>query len=152
MSDKAILCYICNWSHASPHVYSFVGGLVPGSSGGSDVGWYCCSSYGVANPLSSFSPFSNSSIGDTILSPMVGCKHVTLYFSGTGRASQETAIAGSSQHALLGIHNSVRVSWLYMGRIPRWDSLWTAFPSFLLCTLFPFARVRILSSFFLNSF
>jgi hypothetical protein len=32
MPDKAILCYICTWSH----VYS-VGGLVPGSSGGS--GW-----------------------------------------------------------------------------------------------------------------
>jgi hypothetical protein len=30
---KAILCYICSWSH----VYSFVCGLVSGSSGGS--GW-----------------------------------------------------------------------------------------------------------------
>jgi hypothetical protein len=30
MSDKAILCYICSWSH----VYSLVGSLVPGSSGG----------------------------------------------------------------------------------------------------------------------
>jgi hypothetical protein len=26
--------------------------------------WYCCSSYGVANPFSSFTPFSNSSTGD----------------------------------------------------------------------------------------
>jgi hypothetical protein len=34
MSDKAILCYICNWSPGTLHVYSFVGGLVPGSSGG----------------------------------------------------------------------------------------------------------------------
>ena len=33
MPDKAILCYICSWSH----VYSLFGGLVPGSSGGS--GW-----------------------------------------------------------------------------------------------------------------
>ena len=31
MPDKAILCYICGWSHWSLHVYSFVGGLVPGS-------------------------------------------------------------------------------------------------------------------------
>ena len=38
MSDKAILCYICGWSHGSLHVYSFVHGLVPGSSGGS--GWF----------------------------------------------------------------------------------------------------------------
>jgi len=29
MPDKAILCYICSWSHGFPHVYS----LVPGSSG-----------------------------------------------------------------------------------------------------------------------
>ena len=36
MSNKAILCYICGWSHGSLHVYSFVGaGLrlsCPGSS------------------------------------------------------------------------------------------------------------------------
>jgi hypothetical protein len=37
------------------------------------VGWYCCSSYGVANPISSFSLFSNSSIGKPVLSPIVGC-------------------------------------------------------------------------------
>ena len=44
MPDKAVLCYICNWSHGSLHVDSLVGGLVHGSSGG--LGWYCCSSYG----------------------------------------------------------------------------------------------------------
>jgi hypothetical protein len=32
MPNKAILCYICNWSHGSLHVFSLVGGLVPGSS------------------------------------------------------------------------------------------------------------------------
>ena len=31
MTNKAILCYICSWSHGW-----LVGGLVPGSSGGSD--------------------------------------------------------------------------------------------------------------------
>jgi hypothetical protein len=36
--NKAILCYICSWSHGSLHVYSLVGGLVPGSSGG--LGWF----------------------------------------------------------------------------------------------------------------
>ena len=36
ISDKAILYYICIWSHGSLHVYSLVGGLVPGSSGRSD--------------------------------------------------------------------------------------------------------------------
>jgi hypothetical protein len=29
------LCYICGWSHGYLHVYSLVGGLVLGSSGGS---------------------------------------------------------------------------------------------------------------------
>ena len=31
--DKAILSYICSWSHESLHVYSLVGGLVLGTSG-----------------------------------------------------------------------------------------------------------------------
>jgi hypothetical protein len=34
MPDKAILCYICSCSYGPLHVYSLVGGLVPGSSGG----------------------------------------------------------------------------------------------------------------------
>jgi hypothetical protein len=34
MPDKAILCYICGWSHGLLHVYFLGGGLVPGSSGG----------------------------------------------------------------------------------------------------------------------
>jgi hypothetical protein len=38
ISHKAILCYILGWSLESLHVYSLVGGLVPGSSGGS--GWF----------------------------------------------------------------------------------------------------------------
>jgi hypothetical protein len=38
----------------------------------------------VTNP---FSSFSNSSIGDPMLSPMNGCVHSPLYLSGTGRAS-----------------------------------------------------------------
>jgi hypothetical protein len=38
MTDKTILCCICSWSHGSFHMYSLVGGLVPGSSGGTD--WF----------------------------------------------------------------------------------------------------------------
>jgi hypothetical protein len=88
MFDKVILCYICSWSHVSLHVYSLVGGLVPGSSGSRDlVGWYCCSSYGVANPFSSFRPFCNFSIGDPVLSRMVDFEHPPLYLSGSVRAS-----------------------------------------------------------------
>jgi len=58
--------------------------------GGGLVGWYCCSSYGVANPFSSFSPFSNSSTGVPMPSLMVSCKHPPLYLAGSGTASQET--------------------------------------------------------------
>jgi hypothetical protein len=36
MSNKAICCYICSRSHGPLHVYSWVGGFVPGRSGQSD--------------------------------------------------------------------------------------------------------------------
>jgi hypothetical protein len=106
MPAKAILCYTCSLSHGSLHVYPLVGGLVPGSFGGL-VDWYWCSCYGVANPFSSFSPFSNSSIVEPLLSPMVGCEHPPLYLSASGKAFQKTAISGSCQHEILGNHNSV---------------------------------------------
>ena len=38
MSNKALFCCLCSWSHGSLHVYTLVGGLVPGSSGG--TGWF----------------------------------------------------------------------------------------------------------------
>ena len=103
-------------------MYPLVGGLVPGSSGVL-VSSYCCSSYGAANPFSSLGTFSSSFIGDPVLRPMDGCEHPLLYLSGTGRASQETAISGSCQQALVGIHSSVWFLWLYMGWTHRWGSL-----------------------------
>ena len=48
----------------------------------------------VGNPFSSFSPFSDSSIGDPVLSTMVGCKHPHLSLPGSGKASHKTAISG----------------------------------------------------------
>ena len=73
------------------------------------VGWYYCPSYGAANPFRFFSLFSNSSIGDPVISPMFGCEHPPLYLSGSGRYSQETAISDSCQQALLGLLNSAWV-------------------------------------------
>ena len=108
MSNKAILCYICSWSHGSLHVYAFVSGLFPESTGGTGrfillfLLWGC-------KVLKLFGPFSNSSTGDPMLSPVVGCEHSPLYLSGTGRASQETAVSDSCQQALVGIHNSIWV-------------------------------------------
>jgi hypothetical protein len=91
MPDHAILCYIYSWSHGSLHVYSLVGGLVPGSSGEGWVlvGLYCCSSYGVANPFSSFSPFYNSSIGNPCSVQWLAAS--ILYLPASGRVSQKTA-------------------------------------------------------------
>jgi hypothetical protein len=71
----------------------------------------------------------NSSIGVPVLSPMVGCKHPHLCWSGSGRASQQTAVSVFCQQAFLGICNSVWVWCLHVGWIARWDSLWVAFPS-----------------------
>jgi len=80
------------------------GGLVPRSSGRS--GWLILLFFlWGCKPLQLLQSFL--SIGDPVLSPMVGCKHPRLYLSGSGRASRETAIVGSCQHALLGIWNSI---------------------------------------------
>jgi hypothetical protein len=72
----------------------------------------------VANPFNSFNYFSNSSIGDSMLSSIVGCEHPPLYLPGSGRASQETAILGLCNQALFAIHNGVLVLSLYMDGSP----------------------------------
>jgi hypothetical protein len=64
---------------------------------------------GLQTPL----PSPNSSIGVPMLSPMVGCEHPHLYWSGSTRASQETAIPGSCQQVLLGIHKM----WMCLGLV-----------------------------------
>jgi hypothetical protein len=68
-------------------VYFFDVGIVLGALGVL-VGSYCCSPYRAANSFSSFSPFSNFFIGDPMLSPTVGCEHLLLYLSGSGRAQR----------------------------------------------------------------
>jgi hypothetical protein len=68
-----------------------------------------------------------------VLSPMAGCEHLSLYLSGSFKFSQETAISGSCQQALLGICNSVWVWCLYMAWIAKWGSLWMVLPWFVSC-------------------
>ena len=52
MPDKAILCYICRWSHGSLHLYSLVGCLVPvsfaGGWGWEVHDWLCVPSLGAS--------------------------------------------------------------------------------------------------------
>jgi hypothetical protein len=73
MPDKAILCYICRWSHGSLHVYSLVGGLVRESSG--VCGWLIlvflrgCKAL---HFLQSFNSSTGDPIGDPLLSSIVG--------------------------------------------------------------------------------
>ena len=81
ISYKTILCYLCSWSLGSLHVCSLVGGwfnsweqwvyVCVGVSGWLILLFFLW----VVKPFSSFSPFSNSSIGVPVLSPMVGSEH-----------------------------------------------------------------------------
>jgi hypothetical protein len=112
------------------------------------VSSYIYSSYVSVNKFRSLGTFSSSFIGDTVPHPMEGCEHPCLYFSGTGRASLEVAVSGSSQQAFVGIHNSVWV-W-FMRWISRCGGLWMVMPSVSapnfvsvtppICILFPFLR------------
>jgi hypothetical protein len=86
-------------------------------------------SMGLQTPSAPSVPSPTPPSGTSRLGSMVVCELPPLYLSGSGRASQETAILDSYQQALPSIHNNVWVLWLYMGWIPRWGSLWMAFPS-----------------------
>jgi hypothetical protein len=93
----------CSWSHGSLHVYSLVGGLIPRSSGVS--GWLILFFFQwVTHPFNSFNLSLTPPLG-SLWGPMVSCKHKPLYLWVSGRASQETAISGSCQQALFGIHS-----------------------------------------------
>jgi hypothetical protein len=86
---------------------------------GVQVSSYCCSSYRVADPFSSLGTFSSSFIGGPVFHPINDCEHPLLYLSGTGIASQETAISGSCQQNLSGICNSFWFWWMFMEWILR---------------------------------
>jgi hypothetical protein len=93
--------------------------------------------------FSSFSPSPTSSIGVPVLSLLVGWENPHLCWSGSGRVSQETAISGCSQQALLGISNIVWFWCPHVGWILRWGSLSMAFPSVsapLFVPVFPLNR------------
>jgi hypothetical protein len=89
----------------------------------------------VCKPLQLLHSFLSVLHCGPLLSSMVGCEHPSLYLSGSGRASYETAISGSCQHALLGMHKSVWV-WFSCGSLNNWsralsDSVacrWIPFP------------------------
>ena len=69
--------------------------------------------------------------------PMVACKHLQLYLSGSHCVFQETSITVSCEQAILDISNSDWDCWLHMEWIPRSDSFWMAFPSVSALLFFP---------------
>ena len=102
----------------------------------------CHRTKGLSCHWSQINPLS-SSIGVPVLSPMVGCEHLHLYWSGCGRASQDTVVSGSCLQVLLDSSNSVWVWCLHLGWIPRSSNLWMAFPSVsapLFVPVFPLKR------------
>jgi hypothetical protein len=109
MPNKVILCYICGWSNGSLNVGWW---FSPWELRVVVVVWLIDI---VALPMRLQTPSDPSVL--SLISPFVTlCSlQIPLYFSGSGRASWETAISGSCQHALLGIHNGVWVCRLYMG-------------------------------------
>ena len=87
-------------------MYSLVGNLVSGSSTGY---WLVC----IVPPMRLQSPSAPWVLflappleEDTVFSPMVGCRHPPLYFSGTGGASQVTAISVSTNHFVVVVDSS----------------------------------------------
>jgi hypothetical protein len=105
MSHKAILYYIFGWRHG----FLFGWWFSPWELWGVwlvDI---------VVPPMKLQTPSASSvlsltlPLGNPMLSTMVGCKNPLLYLSGSARASKETAISGSCQQALPGIHNSIQV-------------------------------------------
>jgi hypothetical protein len=115
MSDKAILYYIwCIWGSGSPPCIAFCWWFLSLVTLGGPVSWYC-SSYGLAIPSCSFSPSPSSSYRVPVLTLMVDCENLHLYWPVAGRTSQAT---GSCHQVLLGISNSVRGWCLLVGWIP----------------------------------
>jgi hypothetical protein len=93
MSDKAIFCYICIWSHGFLHVHSLIGGLIPGSPGWSGQPmlfflWGC-------NPPLLLHSFCQLPHGVSEFRLMVGPKRPYLHWSVAGWTSQGVATPGS---------------------------------------------------------
>jgi hypothetical protein len=81
------------------------------------VSSYCCSTYSVADPFSSWGNFSSSSIGGPVIHQIADCEHPLLCLLGPGIVSQDRAILGSFQENLASVCNGVRVWRLIMGWI-----------------------------------
>jgi hypothetical protein len=92
------------------------------------VSSYWCSTYRVAEPISSLGTFSSSSIGGPVFHPIADCEHPLVCLSVPCITSQESAISGSFQQNLAGVCNGVSIWGLIMEWIPRYDSHYMVHP------------------------
>ena len=107
-----------HWWPTRPSSDSYAARDMSSGGGGVLVSSYCCSTYTVAEPFSSLSTFSSSSIGCPVIHTIANCEHPLLYLPGPSIASQGTAISGSFQQNLGSVCNGVSVWKLIMGWIP----------------------------------
>jgi hypothetical protein len=108
MPDKTILCYICGWSHESLHLYYLVGSFSPGSSG--VFVWLIILFFlWGSKPLQLLQSFPSLPHWEPHAQSNGWLQESISVLSSSGRASQETAISGSCQQVLFGIHKSVWV-------------------------------------------
>lgn len=91
--------------------------------------WHSCSPNLAATPSVPSVHSQTPALQNPAFRLMVGCGHPLLHLSTSGRAAKEIVISGFCQQALPSIGNIIRVCGLYMEWIPRWNSLWLAFPS-----------------------
>jgi hypothetical protein len=99
MTHKAILCYICSWNHGSLHVSSLVGGLVPGSSGG--TGWFILLFLLLGcKPVQILGSFPSFFIGDPVLSQMAESIHLCIYHALAEPLRRQLYQAPVSKHLL----------------------------------------------------
>ena len=87
------------------------------------------SSVGAATPLSSFSPFYNSSIRDPLAQSNGWLQASSSVFVRLWQSLSGDSHIRLPSKALSGIHNIIWVWWPDMGWIPRWGSPGMAFPS-----------------------
>jgi hypothetical protein len=134
MSDKAILCYLCVWSHGSLPVHLWVGVLVPGSTR-----WPCqlmLFFLGVAITLRSSSPSATSPTRVPELSLMVGSTYLNCQL--LAEPPQEQSYQIPVKKRLLATVWCLQTGW-----IPKWGSPRMALPSvsapfffFFFCSFF----------------
>jgi hypothetical protein len=118
MSDKAILCYICIWSHRSLPVHSLIGSLVPREY------WVVQPANFVLHGLQSPLLLQSSHQSPWALCLIIGSKHPHLHWQSLPRNSYTRFLSASTswQQQVLGF-GVCRQDRSPGGAVPRWPFL-----------------------------